>query len=718
MLYRVPSAESSCRGLRLLTTALVLLSLAAPLPFARARAQAQPAVFERDLDAASPVELRVKNRTGRVTVLAEEDSKRVSVRASSAAGLAVSERDVRVTSAAGVVQIEVEREGAAAARPTDGRKVVLSPAQVERERIDLTVRVPARSRVWVETEAGAVDVVGNVAEAEARTDTGTIRADVPLDALRYSFRWTLSRPRFFSEVELPKVKEKRGGVYEISGRFPEEKKDKKKKGEPEPSEGESDETLVDVSAAAETEARPAPKVEVAKKEEPKTDKPKSKEELQKEERRRREEAKKEEERRREEAERKEEEAKKQQEALKKAREERAKAAKSAAEKALKETQIRLSLETARGVLLFGVKDEARVPSDLRERTLTDAARAIIRSGDSELIDAIRKVAPRLVGEYAETLGDRRGGPTLGARGRSPFDVRTPAGTMLARVQARVTDRTGRAVTGLTAKDFTVTEGGVERAVREVTPTTAPFNLVLLLDVSGSVEERIDFIRKAALAFLSTAGPQDRIAIVSFRDDVQLISEFTSDRGVLTERIKDIQAGGATSLYDALGYSLVHVLRPLRGERTGVVVLSDGDDNRSFLSFPVIVDAVYETGAIIYPLYVPSGLIPSSSAPAASATLDPTRTRFLELTSRAEEEGARLAEISGGKYYPITRLEQLQRAYDDVAAQLRTAYTITYETDAAARPDSRVRVKVSREGASVRLSPAVAVAAAATTTPAQ
>ena len=96
--------------------------------------------------------------------------------------------------------------------------------------------------------------------------------------------------------------------------------------------------------------------------------------------------------------------------------------------------------------------------------------------------------------------------------------------------------------------------------------------------------------------------------------MQLVSEFTSDRGVLTERIKDIQAGGATSLYDALGYSLVHVLRPLRGERTGVVVLSDGDDNRSFLSFPSIMEAVYETGAIVYPLYVPSGLIPASGAP--------------------------------------------------------------------------------------------------------
>ena len=249
-------------------------------------------------------------------------------------------------------------------------------------------------------------------------------------------------------------------------------------------------------------------------------------------------------------------------------------------------------------------------------------------------------------------------------------------------------------------------------MRDVQPVTAPFNLILVLDVSGSVEERIDFIRKAALAFLNTASPQDRIAIISFRDDVQLVSDFTTDRHLLSERIKDIQAGGATSLYDTLGYALVDTLKPLHGERTGIVILSDGDDNRSFLSFQTVVDTVYETGAIIYPLYIPSGLMPASDAPGAEAALDPTRSRFLELTSRADEEGRKLAEISGGTYYPITRLDQLQKAYEDVAARLVTAYTITYESGAEARSNSRVRVRVARDGASVRLSPAVGVASAA------
>jgi Ca-activated chloride channel family protein len=597
MLYRFPSAPARERA-RLFklpasfAAALVVASLGAP-PAARAQG-----VYEKEVDAPGPVEVRVTNRSGRVSVVASDEQKKISIRAASA-GAPVTEKEVRVQGGGAALTVEVGR--AAAGRTAAGASSSAGPSLAERDRIDVSIFVPARARVRVETEAGAVDIVGNVSSAEVRTDTGTIRADVPLDALRYSFRWSLSRPRFFSEVELPEVERNRAGAFVIKGRF-------------------------------------------------------------------------------------------------------------GSKKAKREERIELDLETARGVVLFGVKDEASVPSDLRERTLTEAARAIIRSGDLGLIDSIRKVAPRLVGEYARTLPPHGFEPTLTARTRDPFDVRASAGANLARLQARVTDRNGRAIGGLSEKDFAVTEGGVERTVREVTTSTAPFNLVLLLDVSGSVEERLDFIRKAALAFLDTAGPQDRIAIISFRDDIQLVSEFTADRTLLTRRIKDIQAGGATALYDAIVYSLVNTLKPLRGGRTGVVILSDGDDNRSFLAFPAVLEAVVETGAIVYPLYIPSGLIPASGAAQASTTLDPMRTRFLTLTSRADEEGRKLAEVSGGKYYPITRLEQLQQAYDDVVSQLRTSYTITYETDEEARRGGRVRVRVAREGAAVRLSPAVGMPA--------
>ena len=231
-------------------------------------------------------------------------------------------------------------------------------------------------------------------------------------------------------------------------------------------------------------------------------------------------------------------------------------------------------------------------------------------------------------------------------------------------------------------------------------------MVLLLDVSGSVEERIDFIRKAARDFLNTASPQDRISIISFRDDIQVISGFSTDRSMLSKKLDDIDAGGATALYDALGYILSDTLKPLRGERTAIVILSDGDDNKSFVPFPAIIEATSESGALIYPLYVPSGLIPESSVPQPSITVDPLRTRYLTITTRAAEEGQKLATASGGVFFSIKRLEDLQKAYDDVVAQLRTAYTITYASNADGTGHRRIRVRANREGASVRLSPAV------------
>ncbi|HEX8127740.1 MAG TPA: VWA domain-containing protein [Pyrinomonadaceae bacterium] len=549
---------------------------------AQAAAVCRAQVLERELEAAAGAAtvVSVKNFSGRVTIVAagegEDERKRVSLRAESP-GAAVRESDVRALSEGGRVEVEV-REGRA-----------------ERDRVDLFLRVPQRARVRVETRAGAVDVSGSLSEVEAATDTGTIRADVPLDSLRYSFRWTASRPRFYSEAELGKVEEKRGGRFEVSGRIGDKK-------------------------------------------------------------------------------------------------------------AKRDVRVKLDFETERGVILFGV-DPASVPADLRERQLTEAARAIIRSGQQNLIEAIRKITPRFVGEYARTLPPPRGGaPVLSVATKGERVAREVA-PQLMRVTANVTDRMGRAIAGLGRKDFIVSEGEAVREVLEVEPTRTPFNLVLLLDVSGSVEERLDFVRKSALAFVNTVSPQDKIAIISFRDDVQLISDFTTDRSLLAQRIKDIEAGGGTALYDALAYTLVDTLKPLRDARTAIVVISDGDDNRSFIPFPEILETIVETGAVVYPLYIPSGLIPASSAPAAATTLDPTRTRYLSLTSRADEEGRKLASVSGGVYYPARRFDELQLAYDDIVAQLRTSYTISYATTSVPAR-GRVRVRVAREGAVVRLSPAV------------
>jgi len=531
--------------------------------------------FKKELEAPEKVSLSVKNLEGRVSVVAsEEQQKKVTVDAKSA-GSPIEPDDVKVEQKGGTFVVDVRQRG-------------------EKNRIDLVVTIPTRSKVEVEGQAGAVDVVGSVESAVVKTDTGTIHADVPLEAVKFNFVWEASKPRYMSDVELPPIKEKAGGVYKLSGRLGEKK-------------------------------------------------------------------------------------------------------------AKKEELVALDFRTQRGVVLLNI-DPEMAPADLRERPLTEAARAIVRSGDVELVEAIRKVSPKMFGDYAKTLPPPDKEPSLVKR-TPPGRIVSSVAPQLMRFTASVTDRNGRAIGGMRESDFTVWENGIERRVTDVSPANEPFNLVLLLDVSGSVEERMDFIRKAARDFLRTASPQDRISIISFRDDIQVIADFSTDRQMLSRKLDEIDAGGGTALYDALGYVLADPVKRLRGERTAIVVMSDGDDNKSFLPFPAILQALGESGALVYPLYVPSGLIPESSVPKPEVTIDPLRTRYLTLTTRAEEEGRKLATASGGVYYPIRRLEDLQKAYNDVVAQLRSAYTITYASNSVSS-SPRVRVRTNRDGASVRLSPVV------------
>jgi VWFA-related protein len=571
--------------------------------------------YRKELNISSKSLLTIRNRDGRISVIASENEKDKASFEASSTGAPVEPRDVSVSGG----EINVRE------RPA-------------KDRIDLTVHVPKRARVKIETEAGMVDVVGDFEAAEVYTTTGTIHADVPLDSVKYKFIWASSRPRYLSDVELPQVKEGRAGSFSIAGvlGIKTRKSKHKKIYGPEPSAGDNSDPKVESSDKV-PDSIGLDGSESAKQPED-------------------------------------------------------------------QKRVQLNFTTRRGIILLNV-DPSMAPNDLHERPLTEAARAIVRSGNLPLVEAIRKVSPHLFGDFAKTLPPPQREPSLVTL-RPPGELATAVTPQLMRVNASVTDRNGRAIPGMHATDFAVFEDGNERSVVNVTPTTEPFNLVLLLDVSGSVEERIDFIRKAARDFLNTVSPQDRISIISFHDDIQIISNFSTDRALLSKKLDAIDAGGATALFDAIGYVLAETLKPLRGERTAIVILSDGDDNKSFVPFPAILEATIESGALIYPLYVPSGLIPESSVPQASVTVDPLRSRYLTITTRAAEQGEKLATASGGVFYTIKRLEDLQKAYDDVVAQLRTAYTITYASTADGAGRKRIRVRANRDGASVRLSPSV------------
>lgn len=570
-------------------------------------ALAQAQGFKRELDVQKGVSVEIVNNFGRVDVSAEP------------APAAAAEGDtaplpplkLTISANAGVTESELKVEN------SGGRVRIKADPENPSKRIDISIKLPERSRVKIETLSGEVRVLGNIENIDIKTETATIAVDVPTEDLRYNFQWTSSRPRFLSDFELEKVKEKSGGRFEIKGRLNEEKKPKKRN-DP---DGES-------SAPVEPGEKPKDPLPLS---------------------------------------------------------------------------VSMNLVTARGIIIVNVPPN-EVSSDLRERPLTNAAKAIIRSGDSLLMEAIRRASPKYFGDYAKTLPPLRQEPSFAERRTDP---EAPAAEVK-QVQVRVTDLHNRALPGLQPGDFEVTENNEEREIISVKAETAPFNLVLLLDVSGSVDNYVTFIRKAARNFVDTVSAEDRISIVTFNEDVKVLAGFTTDKAKLSKSLDSFDAGGGTAYYDSLAYALTDTLRPLKGDRTAIVVLSDGDDNHSFLPFNSLLGSIQESGALIYPLYVPSGLIAAASTANPNLSVDPLRSRYMGLNTKAEGEGEKLAEVSGGVYYSITQLSQLQKAYDDIVVQLRSAYVLTFRSKSGEasgnRASPRLKVKVKRDNTFVKLGP--------------
>lgn len=172
-------------------------------------------------------------------------------------------------------------------------------------------------------------------------------------------------------------------------------------------------------------------------------------------------------------------------------------------------------------------------------------------------------------------------------------------TALVTVEAIVTDRMGRFVTGLNRGDFLVREDGAPQEISNFSSTETPFNVALLLDTSHSTHNKLGIIRKAALTFIKQLLPQDRVMIVSFDDKVRFLGDFSNDHKELERQIRSVESSFKTSLYDAISRTITEKLLPLQGRRA-IVVLTDGvDTGSSQATFDSTLDLIARTGVITY-----------------------------------------------------------------------------------------------------------------------
>jgi len=350
----------------------------------------------------------------------------------------------------------------------------------------------------------------------------------------------------------------------------------------------------------------------------------------------------------------------------------------------------------------------------KSRPLTIAAQMIALRGGM-MGTSLKKSEPRLL----ELKKDTPSGATPKQDDASDVTLRS----QLVNLNVSVTDRNSRSIAGLKAEDFSIYEDDVLQTISHFAPEQSPFNLVLLLDMSGSVKDKRPLIIEAALHFLDVIGPRDKVAVVTFTDDVISVSHLTDDREDLRDSISHLAfPTGGTAFYDALGYSLVEELRKVHRQRNAIVVLSDGEDNQllyktpakprpdqsgqrsitigpgasqmgSFLTFEQLLEGVRESDALIYPVHIDTSQ-PVQTSGQSNANKSEQDTL---ISTTAQKQLQELADASGGRVYDAARIEDIAQIYEQVAAEMRTVYSLAYQSTNTA-PDGKLRsikVKMNR-----------------------
>ena len=245
-------------------------------------------------------------------------------------------------------------------------------------------------------------------------------------------------------------------------------------------------------------------------------------------------------------------------------------------------------------------------------------------------------------------------------------------------------------------DFEVTEDGVPQRLALASSGEAPFNLALLFDLSGSTRREREAMKEAARRFIGIARPRDRVAIYALAGNMfYVVSPLTGDRERLRRLIDLIpEVSGGTPLYDAIALAYAQEFPRRGGERNALIILSDGIDNQvhglgvpSEVPFKKLLRAAARMDVLIYPVF-----------------LDPfTRVPPPEWARKARRNMQALAGVTGGRLFAAQSAHDLDPVYPQVAAELRSVYTLAYyprnqDFDGAWR---RVEVRVKRPGARVR-----------------
>ncbi|HEX6279183.1 MAG TPA: VWA domain-containing protein [Pyrinomonadaceae bacterium] len=269
--------------------------------------------------------------------------------------------------------------------------------------------------------------------------------------------------------------------------------------------------------------------------------------------------------------------------------------------------------------------------------------------------------------------------TLAASGQEDEEVRIDSSIVI--INASIKNAEGRHVGGLKQDQFRVFEDGTEQRIEYFSAEQTPFAAVILLDTSGSMEERVSLARAAAIRFLDGMRPDDNTAIFRFDSKVEQVQPFSNSRD-LAEAAFDLKAKGMTRMNDAIHQAAVELSK--RDEkRKAIIVLSDGMDTMSGRSADKALKAAMAADILIY-------------------TIDMSP---VGMARRSQNQGVlkNFAEKSGGTFVSTPGGAAMREAFEKIVEELGVQYTLGYAPSNSKR-DGKWRdleVRVARPNLTIR-----------------
>ncbi len=315
-------------------------------------------------------------------------------------------------------------------------------------------------------------------------------------------------------------------------------------------------------------------------------------------------------------------------------------------------------------------------------------------------------------------------------------------TELIEVPIVVTDRAGKPLLNLKQSNFSVAEDGKAQEIADFSATSAPFEVALLLDTSGSTRSELQLIQRSALHFIESLRPGDKVSIVSFSTQVrdrrsvavsEIVVGLTANRGELRAALDKVNTSNGTPYYDSLLEVAKRIFhqepRPEVRGRRALVALTDGVDSTSMSDFAEARDLLQDAGILCYFIKVDTrnffeeNLLGDCEIALRFSAAQIRRyyrrlgtSQRIETTSDfcqlgdferlaiskklyelASEEMNTLAKASGGKVFPVGDLGEARMAFKSVADEIGTKYSLAYYSTNEKRDGTYRRITVSLKG---------------------